>query len=186
MKSTGAVPVMKISAGFDMDYEYFMRKALAEAEGALADGEFPVGCVVVYQNKILVKGTRRGTIGEDANEVDHAEMVALRRLANHKGPIDPGKITVFCTMEPCLMCYGALMLAGIGEIVYAYEDVMGGGTGCELDRLNPLYKNSSVQVRPNVLRDESLALFKRYFSDPANRYWKDSLLSQYTLAQQPR
>jgi len=158
-----------------------MKKALEQAEHALAEGEFPVGCVMVYQGKFLVSGSRKGTIGGDRNEIDHAEMVALRRLIEIKDNIDPSKITVFCTMEPCLMCYGALMLAGVGEIVFAYEDVMGGGTGCELSRLKPLYKNSPVTVVAGVMRAESLKIFKSYFSNPANSYWKQSLLAEYTL-----
>jgi tRNA(adenine34) deaminase len=108
-------------------------------------------------------------------------MVAIRRLIEIEDKIDPGKITAFCTLEPCLMCYGALMLAGVGKIVFAYEDVMGGGTGCELSRLKPLYKNSPVTVVPGVMRAESLRIFKTYFSNPANSYWKQSLLAEYTL-----
>jgi tRNA(adenine34) deaminase len=158
-----------------------MTKALDQAEHALAEGEFPVGCVMVYQDKILVTGSRKGTIGAGINEIDHAEMVALRRLIEIEDKIDPGKITVFCTMEPCLMCYGALILAGVGEIVFAYEDVMGGGTGCELSRLKPLYKNSPVTVVPGIMRAESLKIFNTYFSNPANSYWKQSLLAEYTL-----
>jgi tRNA(adenine34) deaminase len=160
-----------------------MKKALDQAEHALAEGEFPVGCVMVYQDKILVTGSRKGTIGAARNEIDHAEMVALRRLIEIEDKIDPNKITVFGTMEPCLMCYGALILAGVGEIVFAYEDAMGGGTGCELSRLKPLYKNSSVTVVPGVMRAESLNIFKTYFSNPANSYWKQSLLAEYTLGQ---
>ena len=166
-----------------MDYRYFMKKALDQAEHALAEGEFPVGCVMVYQDKILVTGSRKGTIGTAINEIDHAEIVALRRLIEIEDKIDPGKITVFCTMEPCLMCYGALILAGVGEIVFAYEDVMGGATGCELSRLKPLYKNSPITLVPGILRAESLEKFKTYFSNPANRYWKQSLLAEYTLGQ---
>ena len=164
-----------------MDYNYFMGKALNQDELALAEGEFPVGCVMVFQNKVLATGSRKGTIGSTRNEIDHAEMVALRRLNQIDDQIDSGKITVFCTMEPCLMCYGALILAGIGEIAYAYEDVMGGGTGCDLSRLNPLYKNSPVRVVPGVMRTESLKIFKAYFADPANDYWRHSLLAEYTL-----
>ena len=164
-----------------MDYRYFMKKALDQAEDALAEGEFPVACVMIYQGKILVTGSRKGTIGDARNEIDHAEMVALRRLTEIEDPIDPDKITVFCTMEPCLMCYGALILAGVGEIVFAYEDVMGGGTGCELSRLKPLYKSSPVTVVPDIMRADSLKLFKTYFSNPANSYWKKSLLAEYTL-----
>lgn len=166
-----------------MNYEYFMKKALELAEDALARGEFPVGCVMVHREKILVTGARKGTIGNDRNELDHAEMVALRRLIELDGPINHGDVTVFCTMEPCLMCYAALILAGIGNIVYAYEDVMGGGSACELSRLKPLYKNSPITVVAHVMRTESLLLFQAYFSNPANSYWKNSLLAEYTLAQ---
>lgn len=164
-----------------VDYRYFMKKALDQAEHALSEGEFPVGCVMVYQDKVLVTGFRKGTIGAARNEIDHAEMVALRRLIEIEDNIDPGNITVFCTMEPCLMCYGALILAGVGEIVFAYEDVMGGGTGCDLSRLKPLYQNSPVTVVPGVMRTESLMIFKTYFSNPANSYWEQSLLAGYTL-----
>ena len=164
-----------------MDYRFFMKKALGLAEQALSEGEFPVGCVMAYQSEILVTGSRRGTIEDAGNEIDHAEMVALRRLIEIEDKMDPGKITVFCTMEPCLMCYGALILAGVGEIVFAYEDVMGGGTGCELSLLTPLYKNSPAKIVPGVMRAESLKIFKKYFSNPANNYWKQSLLADYTL-----
>jgi tRNA(adenine34) deaminase len=167
-----------------MDDQYFMAKALEQAGQALAGGEFPVGCVLVYRGKILASGTRKGTVGESCNEIDHAEMVALRRMTENENQLDPGRITAFSTMEPCLMCYAALIISGIGRIVYAYEDVMGGGTGCNLSHLNPLYKNSTVKVVPSVLRSASLRLFKTYFADPANHYLKQSLLAQYTLSQE--
>ena len=92
-------------------------------------------------------------------------------------------ITAYCTMEPCLMCFGALMLHGIGAVVYAYEDAMGGGTRCRRSRLNPLYRNNRIAVRGGVRREESLALFKAFFSDRANRYWHASHLADYTLRQ---
>ncbi len=87
-----------------------MKKALDQTEHALVGGEFPVGCVMVFQDKILATGSRKGTIGATNNEIDHTEMEALRRLIEIADEIDPGTITVFCTMEPCLMCYGALIL----------------------------------------------------------------------------
>lgn len=166
-----------------MDYEYFMKKALDQAQKALAAGEFPVGCVLVYQDRILVSAFRSGTSAGSGNEVDHAEMVALRRLVNLKGNIDNRQVTLFCTMEPCLMCFGAILLSGIRKIVYSYEDVMGGGTGCDLSLLSPLYRESKVSIVSNVLREQSLKLFKAYFRNPAGVYWKGSLLARYTLEQ---
>jgi len=166
-----------------MDYEHFMQKALDQAQTALAMGEFPVGCVVVYQGKILVRTSRSGTDSEFSNEVDHAEMVALKHLVNLKKNIDTRQITLFCTMEPCLMCLGALILSGIGEVVYAYEDVMGGGTKCDLSKLTPLYRDHKISIVPNILRRQSLELFKAFFQNPENTYWQGSLLAQYTLNQ---
>ena len=164
-----------------MDYEFYMKKALEQAEQALETGEFPVGCVLVYQDQILETGARRRSTGGNRNEIDHAEIVALRRLSDLGEAIDHSQITAFSTLEPCLMCYSALILAGIGEIVYAYEDIMGGGTGCELSRLTPLYRDSSLIVVPGVLRAESLKLFKKFFADPANDYLKRSLLAEYIM-----
>ena len=79
------------------------------------------------------------------------------------------------------MCYAALLLSGCRSFVYAYEDVMGGGTGCDLSRLTPLYKNSPIKVVRGVLRTESLNLLKNFYADPANDYLKQSLLVEHIL-----
>jgi tRNA(adenine34) deaminase len=166
-----------------MDYEHFMKKALNQAQKALVAGEFPVGCVLVYKGRILVSAFRIGTSAGPGNEIDHAELVALRRLVNLKENVDNRQVTMFCTMEPCLMCLGALLLSGIGEVVYAYEDVMGGGTGCNLAGLTPLYRDQKISIVPHILRQESLELFKAFFQNPENSYWEGSLLAEYTLRQ---
>jgi len=166
-----------------MDCEFFMSRALEEAHQALSMGEFPVGCVMVYENRVLVTGARRHSTPDNRNELDHAEMLALRRLVDIDKDIDREKITLFSTLEPCLMCYGALLLNGIRQIVYAYEDVMGGGTNLNLKRLNPFYRDMNITVIPHILRQESLKLLKEFFADPPNDYLKESLLAQYTLNQ---
>lgn len=161
----------------------FMEQALKQAELAFSAGEFPVGCVIADETKILAVGSRQGTAGGRANETDHAEMVALRRLVDVGRDETAGPLSVFCTMEPCLMCFGAILISGIHRIVYAYEDVMGGGTGCDLSRLPALYRGTPVEIVPYVMRARSLALFKAFFSRPDNPYWKYSVLADYTLAQ---
>jgi len=166
-----------------MDYEYFMKKALDQARSALDAREFPVGCVLVHQNRILATGARIGTRGNSPNEIDHAEMIALKRLADTDISTDTKKIVLFTTMEPCLMCLGALILSGISEIVYAYEDVMGGGLNCDLSKLPPLYTTHPISIVPHILRQNSLELFKAFFNTPGNSYWKGSLLAKYTLKQ---
>ena len=166
-----------------MNYEYFMKKALDQARKALDAGEFPVGCVLVHQNRILATGARKGSMGNFPNEIDHAEMIALKCVAGMDINTDKKEMVLFTTMEPCLMCLGALILNGIGEVVYAYEDVMGGGTGCNLAGLTPLYRNQKISIVPHILRQQSLELFKAFFQNPENSYWKGSLLAEYTLRQ---
>jgi tRNA(adenine34) deaminase len=167
----------------DVSDHRFMGEALKEARKALARREFPVGCVLVYQDRVVARGRRKGTADGGGNELDHAEMVALRRLTRMTPAPEAAAITAFCTMEPCLMCFSALMLHGIGSIVYAYEDAMGGGTACPRARLNPLYRDSRIVVRSGIRRAESLALFKTFFADPTRTYWSASQLAEYTLKQ---
>jgi tRNA(adenine34) deaminase len=163
-------------------HEKFMRLALAEAEYALQRGEFPVGCVITDGDGVIVTG-RRENSRETPNELDHAEIVALRSLVTGGCTVERGQLIVYSTMEPCLMCFSSLILNGIRTIVYAYEDVMGGGANLPLKVLKPLYAEMEVTIVANILRQQSLALFKTFFSDPKNQYWPDSLLSRYTLAQ---
>jgi tRNA(adenine34) deaminase len=139
-----------------MDYDHFMKKALEEAQAALEAGEFPVGCVMVHNDKTLVSGARKGTTGDYPNEVDHAEMVALRRLFRLDSKINPREVTVFSTLEPCLMCFG---------------------------NMTPLYQSSQMTIIPGILRNESLKLLKTFFSEPENMYLRDSILAAYTLDQ---
>jgi len=167
-----------------MDNEYFMTAALGLAKKAMEAGEFPVGCVIVNERKIVASGFRTGTIQMDSpNEIDHAEMLALRQLSKEKVNMDPGKSVLFSTLEPCLMCFSAILLSGIHTIVYAYEDVMGGVTRIDFSSLSSFYKDMQITILPHILRSESLRLFQIYFSNPENTYWKGSLLEQYTLNQ---
>ena len=165
-----------------MDYAKHMQMALAQAEEAYAAGEFPVGCILVHRDRVLISSRRSGTVGGRKNEVDHAEMVALRHLASMETDIPAEDNILFSTLEPCLMCYGAIILSGIKTIVYAVEDVMGGGTSCDLSRLTPLYRQAKISTVPNILRAESAALLKSFFNNPENTYWKDSLLARYAIA----
>jgi len=162
-------------------HEYFMDIALQEAAAALKNGEFPVGCVIAGDNMVVASGGRRGS-GGGAPELEHAEIVAIRRLMRTNPGYAASNLTVYSTMEPCLMCLGTLLVNGFQRIVYAYEDVMGGATDLPLSSLHPLYKNIRLAVIGGVRRRQSLALFQRYFATrPA--YLEGSLLARYTLAQ---
>ncbi len=162
-------------------YERFMQEALSEARQALDQGEFPVGCVFVENEKIVARGRRVNSSQANQNEIDHAEIITLRTLLESNKAIDPAEITVYSTMEPCLMCYATMLLSGIRCFVWAYEDVMGGGTNLPLDTLRPLYAEMQVECVGNICRQESLLLFQEFFQRYS--YWQDSFLADYTLKQ---
>lgn len=164
------------------NHEYFMNRALSLATEALTAGEFPVGCVLVAGDKIVSNGTRQHS-RDQVNETDHAEIMALRHLLRTRPDIDPSTITVYSTLEPCLMCYATLLVNNIRTVVYAYEDAMGGGTCLPLHDLPPLYQAMRPNIIPHIKRQESLRLFQEFFRNPASNYLTDTYLAQYTLQQ---
>lgn len=166
-----------------MTDEVFMGQALRLAAEALEIGEFPVGCVLVYENRVVATGARRRSAAENRNELDHAEIIALRRFSQLDADFNPSLMALYSTLEPCLMCFGALLIAGIGKVVYAYEDVMGGGTRCPLEVLPALYQNHRPILVKGLLRQESLNLFRTFFQNPNNDYLRGTLLADYTLQQ---
>lgn len=171
-----------------MGYDSYMELALEQARNAFEQGEFPVGCVIVQDERVIATGARKGTALRTGffSEIDHAEIRALRYLERAGIRFEPEKSTLFCTMEPCLMCFGAIILSGIQKIVYAYEDPMGGGTACDLKTLPPLYQTSKIVVVPGVLRKKSLDLFYDFFNKEDNFYWKNSYLEIYTREQKAK
>ncbi|MBI5063239.1 MAG: nucleoside deaminase [Desulfatitalea sp.] len=166
-----------------MNHEANMRHALNEARKALDEDEFPVGCAVLLDGRVLAAARRVNSRRSVPSELDHAEIIALRQVEALDGALDRRRMVLYATLEPCLMCFGAILISGIGTLVYAYEDAMGGGTACDRARLPSLYRDSPIQIVSGVCRQESLALFQAFYRRPHIGYWRDSLLERYTLDQ---
>jgi tRNA(adenine34) deaminase len=167
----------------EMTHETWMRQALATARRALDKDEFPVGCVIIHEGRIVARGERIHTRQALPSEIDHAEIIALKCLEKVDAALDRGRMALYATLEPCLMCFGAVLISGIGTLVYAYEDAMGGGTSCDRTTLPHLYRSSRLNIVSGVCRQESLSLFQDYFKRPQVTYWQDSVLARYTLDQ---
>lgn len=139
-----------------------MRAALAEAEQALAHGDVPVGAVVVCQDVIVGRGHNRREV--DADPTAHAEMLALRESARRLGGWRLAGATLYCTLEPCPMCAGALVAARIDRLVYGADDPKMGAAGSVVELLRDPRFNHRVAVTRGVLASESRALLERFFA----------------------
>lgn len=137
------------------DDNYFMRKALQEAEIAFDKGEIPVGAVIVIDNKIIARGHN---LTETLNDVTaHAEMQAITAAANFLGGKYLQKCTLYVTLEPCQMCAGALYWSQISKIIYGARDLERGCINLKT-KLHP-----KTIIKGGVLADEASSLLKRFF-----------------------
>lgn len=143
-----------------MSHEHFMRLALAEAAKAAAAGEVPVGAVVVVDGVVAAVAHNQPIAASDPTA--HAEILALREAARALGNYRLVGATLYATVEPCLMCAGALVHARVAQVVYAVSDPKGGAIRSLLD-VSRLPLNHRVEVVEGVLADESRALLQDFF-----------------------
>ncbi len=147
---------------FTLDDTIWMRRALELAVHARdADGEVPVGAVLVLDGKAIGEGWNRNITLSDPSA--HAEIGALRdagrRVGNHRFPGS----TLYVTLEPCAMCAMALVHARVARVVYAASDPKTGAAGSVFDTLISARHNHRVEVQGGLLADESAALLREFF-----------------------
>ena len=139
-----------------MTDDYFMEIALGLAEEAAHDGEVPVGAVVVCQNRIIAKARNQT---ERLNDVTaHAELVAITAAANYLGGKYLTNCTLYVTLEPCVMCAGALFWAQVGRLVIGAPDPKRG-----YSQVTPPLLHPKTRLETGILADESQALLAKFF-----------------------
>jgi tRNA(adenine34) deaminase len=141
--------------------ERWMRAALAEAERAVALGEVPIGAVAVYDGEVIGAGFNRKE--RDQDPTAHAEMIALRAAAARLGNWRLINVTLYCTVEPCPMCAGAMIQGRLSRLVYGTRDTRFGADGTILDVLGETRFNHRVAVTAGVLEAEAAALLQTFF-----------------------
>jgi tRNA(adenine34) deaminase len=147
----------------DQQHEVWMEAALALAEQAAAQGEVPVGAVLVRDGDVIGRGWNR-PIGS-ADPTAHAEVVALRDAAARLGNYRLAGSTLYVTIEPCTMCFGALMHARVTRLVYGAREPRAGVCGSQLDLPAQAFYNHRLEVVGGVLAERSSALLKAFFVD---------------------
>lgn len=138
-----------------------MRAALAEAGAAAEEGEIPVGAVVVADGEIIASGHNRSI--RDADPSAHAEIIALRAAARAQNNYRLSNATLFVTLEPCVMCVGAIVQARIGRLVFGAYDDKAGALGSATDLTDSKALNHRFEINGGLLADESGALLKAFF-----------------------
>jgi tRNA(adenine34) deaminase len=141
----------------------FMRSALELADQAGEAGEVPVGAVVAKNGIIIGRGYNRPISASDPTA--HAEVMALRDAAQHMRNYRLLDCTLYVTLEPCVMCVGAIFHARIARLVYGASDGKTGACGSVIDLPAELRLNHHVQVTGNVLAEEGGARLKQFFSE---------------------
>src|SRR5580700_7436913 len=142
----------------DTDY---LRAAMNAALAAEADGEVPVGAVIVRDGEIIAVGQNRVIMDHDPTA--HAEMVALRAAGAALGNYRLEGCDLYCTLEPCAMCAGAILHARIRRLVYAASDPKAGACGSVLEVMNHPRLNHRVEVSAGLLAEECGAMLTNFF-----------------------
>lgn len=141
------------------DDERYIRLALQEAQQAYDSGEVPVGAVVVWGTKVIGRGSNQ--VERLSDSTAHAEMIALTSAFNSLGAKYLPDATLYVTVEPCLMCCGAMYWSKLGRIVYGAEDIKNGYRRFTGDTF-PFHPKA--QLVSGVLGDECAALMKSFFA----------------------
>lgn len=144
-------------------HEKYMREALKQAKKAYLLGEVPIGCVIVYDGKIIGRGyNRRNT---DKNTLAHAEMTAIRKASSKIGDWRLEGCTLYVTLEPCQMCSGAIVQARITEVVMGSMNPKAGCGGSILNILEMPQFNHQVKVTRGVLEEECSQMLTTFFKE---------------------
>ncbi len=144
-------------------HEKFMKEAIRQAKKAYQLMEVPIGCVIVYEGKIIARGyNRRNT---DKNTTSHAEMNAIRKASKKLGDWRLEGCTLYVTLEPCQMCAGAIVQARVSNVVIGSMNPKAGCAGSVLNLLEMKEFNHQVHVVRGVLEEECSQMLSGFFKE---------------------
>ena len=144
-------------------HEKYMKEATKQAKKAYALGEVTIGCVIVYQDKIIGRGYNRRTI--DKNTLAHAEMMAIKKASKKMDDWRLEDCTMYVTLEPCQMCSGAIVQSRMKKVVIGCMNPKAGCAGSILNLLQMEEFNHQVELEIGVLGEECSAMMKQFFKE---------------------
>lgn len=148
--------------------EKYMREAIKQARKAAKIDEVPIGCVIVYDDKIIARGyNRRNT---DKSTLAHAEIIAIRKVAKVIGDWRLEDCTMYITLEPCPMCAGAIVQARIPRVVVGAMNPKAGCAGSVINLLQMDGFNHKAELTSGVLVDECRTMLQDFFKEMRKRH----------------
>ena len=147
--------------------EKYMKEAVRQAKKAYAIGEVPIGCVIVYEDKIIGRGYNRRTV--DKNTLAHAELAAIKKASRKLGDWRLEGCTMYVTLEPCQMCSGAIIQSRMDRVVIGCMNPKAGCAGSVLNLLQMPEFNHQAELATGVLEEECSQLMKSFFKELRER-----------------
>ena len=140
----------------------FMRLALNEAQKAIEEGEMPVGAVIVRDGQVIATGHNVRNVTHDPTL--HAEIVAIRKACEKLGDWRPSDCDLYVTLEPCVMCSGAIINSRMRSVYFGAYDAEYGGAGGRIDLFSKSYFGSNTRVYGGIMEEECTSMLKSFFA----------------------
>lgn len=147
--------------------ERYMKQAITQAKKAAAIGDVPIGCVIVYEGKVIARGYNRRN--KDKTTLAHAELLAIKKASRVLGDWRLEGCTLYVTLEPCQMCAGAIVQARIPKVVAGAMNPKAGCAGSVLDLLHVERFNHQVEFVSGILEEECQNLLSGFFKELRRR-----------------
>ena len=150
--------------------EKYIKEAIRQARKAYAIGEVPIGCVIVYKDKIIGRGYNRRMA--DKNTLSHAELIAIRKASRKMDDWRLEECTMYVTLEPCQMCSGAIVQSRMSRVVVGCMNPKAGCAGSILNLLQMKEFNHQAELTTGVLEEECSQMMKDFFKELRSRRTK--------------
>ena len=163
-RNVAALSIMFMCGGFlnyMENYEKYMKEAIREAELAALEDEVPIGCVIVKDGEIIAKAHNQRD--KTNNPLGHAETLAIKKASEILNDWQLVDCDLYVTIEPCLMCAGAIIQSRINKVIYGAPDLKGGAFGSSINVLTANNINHRPEIVSGVLVDECSQIIKNYF-----------------------
>lgn len=145
------------------EQQQYMKEALRLAKKASSIGEVPIGCVIVYEGKIIGRGYNRRTT--DKNTLSHAELNAIKKASKYMGDWRLEDCDMYVTLEPCQMCSGAIIQARMRKVYIGCMNPKAGCAGSVLNLLRIPQFNHQAEIEAGILEEECSSILKKFFKE---------------------